>query len=421
MFHHSLSEISGLERFQNYQLNGLGVSCISRPLLHVCRPGSGRGGWINGASIFMRMKLITGVLWLLLCVSHEACCVTLAWDAPTNNVDGSPLTDLAGYKVYFGHSSRTYSAYMDVGNVTLCQFTNLQPGATYFFATTAYNADGVESDVSAELSYSVPDSTPPVISACPVGLDADATGGAVIPDMRATALVSDDVSPQSDIIVTQTPVPGTRVGLGVSAVTLTATDLAGNRSMAKVAVTVSDTAPPSVSAGPVSLTVDATGFTFVPNIAVTAVVSDNCTPVTDILVAQQPCAGTRIGAGITSVVLTATDLAGNRRQITDTVTVAKTPSQSVSGKKNQVSPVVVFPRTTLSVASCMPKVLNLHMTATNGWVYTLQATSSLVPASWMNVPPYTNLVGSGDWSFLVTNGVGTAGTRFYRIIVAAGM
>ena len=31
--------------------------------------------------------------------------VTLAWDAPTTNLDGTPLTALAGYKVYYGRTS----------------------------------------------------------------------------------------------------------------------------------------------------------------------------------------------------------------------------------------------------------------------------------------------------------------------------
>ncbi len=31
--------------------------------------------------------------------------VTLSWYPPTQNADGSPLTDLAGYRVYYGHSA----------------------------------------------------------------------------------------------------------------------------------------------------------------------------------------------------------------------------------------------------------------------------------------------------------------------------
>ncbi|HEY5644822.1 MAG TPA: hypothetical protein VIS76_02675, partial [Pseudomonadales bacterium] len=35
--------------------------------------------------------------------------VPVAWIAPEENVDGSALTDLAGYRIYYGSASRTYS------------------------------------------------------------------------------------------------------------------------------------------------------------------------------------------------------------------------------------------------------------------------------------------------------------------------
>jgi len=77
--------------------------------------------------------------------------VTLTWDAPTTNADGTPLFDLAGYKIYFGTSSRNYPWSIDVGNVTTYKLNNLSPG-TYFFAVTANNTSGIESDFSVEVS-----------------------------------------------------------------------------------------------------------------------------------------------------------------------------------------------------------------------------------------------------------------------------
>ncbi len=41
--------------------------------------------------------------------------INLSWDAPTINSDGSPLTDLAGYKVYYGTSSYIYTHSVDIG------------------------------------------------------------------------------------------------------------------------------------------------------------------------------------------------------------------------------------------------------------------------------------------------------------------
>jgi hypothetical protein len=71
---------------------------------------------------------------------------TLAWNAPTTNVDGSPLTDLAGYKIYYGVSPGVYSTSIDVGSNTSHQVGNLTVGTTYYFTVTAYNTTGNESD-----------------------------------------------------------------------------------------------------------------------------------------------------------------------------------------------------------------------------------------------------------------------------------
>ena len=43
--------------------------------------------------------------------------ITLNWARPATNTDGTQLTDLAGYKVYYGASSRSYIAPIVVGNV----------------------------------------------------------------------------------------------------------------------------------------------------------------------------------------------------------------------------------------------------------------------------------------------------------------
>lgn len=77
--------------------------------------------------------------------------VTLSWDAPTTNIDGSPLTDLAGYKIYYGTSTGVYSNVLDVKNVTTYNITGLSPGI-YYFTLTAYNTSKQESDYTKEIS-----------------------------------------------------------------------------------------------------------------------------------------------------------------------------------------------------------------------------------------------------------------------------
>ena len=75
--------------------------------------------------------------------------VTLAWQAPTENTDGSPLTNLQSYKIHYGTQSGHYSATISVNNSSLTRYVveNLAPG-TYFFAITAVSANGAESDPS---------------------------------------------------------------------------------------------------------------------------------------------------------------------------------------------------------------------------------------------------------------------------------
>ncbi len=85
--------------------------------------------------------------------------VTLAWDA-------SPGGAIAGYRLYDGAASRTYTNTVDVGNATTGTLSNLVSGATYFFAVTAYDTNGLESDYSSEVSYTVPlpSNPPPAIA-----------------------------------------------------------------------------------------------------------------------------------------------------------------------------------------------------------------------------------------------------------------
>jgi hypothetical protein len=79
--------------------------------------------------------------------------VTLSWQAPTENADGSALTDLKGYKVHYGAASKSYSDIIQVTNPGLTTYVvqNL-PAGTYYFAVTAYNGSGTESSLSGEVS-----------------------------------------------------------------------------------------------------------------------------------------------------------------------------------------------------------------------------------------------------------------------------
>ena len=75
----------------------------------------------------------------------------LSWDAPSTNEDGTPLTDLAGFKIYYGTSSGNYTQNIDVGNVTTYTVASLTDGLAYYFVVTAYNTLKNESRYSVEI------------------------------------------------------------------------------------------------------------------------------------------------------------------------------------------------------------------------------------------------------------------------------
>jgi len=81
---------------------------------------------------------------------------TFMWDAPSSNTDGSPDTDLAGYKIYYGTVSGIYTAFINVGNSTSIPVATLSSAVAvqglYFIAVTAYDTAGNESGYSNEVS-----------------------------------------------------------------------------------------------------------------------------------------------------------------------------------------------------------------------------------------------------------------------------
>lgn len=81
---------------------------------------------------------------------------TLSWQAPTQNDDGSPLIDLAGYRVYWRNSSGSISQTADLKNAGITSYVveGLSPG-TWYFALSAFNASGVEGQRSDEVSKNI--------------------------------------------------------------------------------------------------------------------------------------------------------------------------------------------------------------------------------------------------------------------------
>ncbi|MFO1426889.1 MAG: fibronectin type III domain-containing protein [Steroidobacteraceae bacterium] len=75
--------------------------------------------------------------------------VTLHWQTPTHNDDGSALMDLAGYRILWGSRSDALdrSIVLDDPRASSYVVQNL-PAGTYYFALRSRNALGIESETS---------------------------------------------------------------------------------------------------------------------------------------------------------------------------------------------------------------------------------------------------------------------------------
>lgn len=73
---------------------------------------------------------------------------TLVWDPPTTNADETPLTDLAGYRVYYGTAPGAYGPAIDVVGIATTYTMSGMGLGTYYFAVKAYDIWGNESDFS---------------------------------------------------------------------------------------------------------------------------------------------------------------------------------------------------------------------------------------------------------------------------------
>lgn len=102
--------------------------------------------------------IVLTVLFSFFLSTAEAAYLDLAW-SPNEE------PDLAGYRIYYGTSSREYIGFVDAGRATTFRLDNLLDDVTYFVAITAYDTAGNESDFSAEAAgVGSPDSDAPTVS-----------------------------------------------------------------------------------------------------------------------------------------------------------------------------------------------------------------------------------------------------------------
>lgn len=81
---------------------------------------------------------------------------TLSWNPPTQNADGSALTNLAGYRIYYGRNRDNLTQVVVLNNPGLTRYVveNLDP-AQWYFSMTSVNSEGLESSRSALLGKNI--------------------------------------------------------------------------------------------------------------------------------------------------------------------------------------------------------------------------------------------------------------------------
>lgn len=88
--------------------------------------------------------------------SSEPQSITLAWDAPTQNTDGSALTNLQGYEILYGTSASALTQKISIATTGQQNYVveNLTSG-TWYFEVIAINASGDQSGPSSIVSVTL--------------------------------------------------------------------------------------------------------------------------------------------------------------------------------------------------------------------------------------------------------------------------
>ena len=119
------------------KMNKIYLLLIPSLMLIIAGCGGGGGGGGGGVSSDGSASIATGA-------------ISLSWNPPQYNIDGSPITDLGGYKIYYGQGTNNYTNSIDLGNNAEITISSLTEG-TWCFTTTAYDVSGNESDYSNEV------------------------------------------------------------------------------------------------------------------------------------------------------------------------------------------------------------------------------------------------------------------------------
>ncbi|MFM7121397.1 MAG: hypothetical protein ACKOZX_14330 [Gammaproteobacteria bacterium] len=131
-----------------------------------CRASGAWSGSRDMSGSEVRSALSTGESYTLVCDSAKGQIMamtavqvlgstSIAWQAPSHNVDGTAIEGLSGYRIHVGNVSGSYSQTISLNNPSALTTTlDLVPGE-YFIALSVIDSTGNESALSNEVKRTV--------------------------------------------------------------------------------------------------------------------------------------------------------------------------------------------------------------------------------------------------------------------------
>jgi phage protein U len=200
-------------------------------------------------------------------------------------------------------------------------------GSTFPITTTQVTCSATDragNTGSNSFTVTVQDITRPVVSVpSDITVEANVLHGATV---SFTSTATDTVD--SSVAVTCNPASGSTFPIGITQVTCSATDHAGNTGSNSFSVTVQDRTPPALSLPSQPITAEATGAS-----GATVSYTASATDLVDGNVAIQcaPASGSTFAIAATTVTCSATDAHGNPASGTFSITVQDTTAPNLSG------------------------------------------------------------------------------------------
>ncbi|MBK7215431.1 MAG: HYR domain-containing protein [Bacteroidales bacterium] len=279
-------------------------------------------------------------------------------------------------------------------------------------AVTITVTDASGNSATCNTSFTVTDNTNPVIVTCAPAQSAFANAScqASVPDFTANVTATDNCTAAANLTITQSPTAGTLVSTGVTSVTITVTDGAGNSATCNTSFTVTDnTNPTIVTCAPAqSAFANASCQAAVPDFTANVTATDNCTTSANLTITQSPTAGTLVSTGVTAVTITVTDAAGNSATCNTSFTIT-----------DNTNPVIVTcapAQSAFANASCQAAVPNFtanvtatdNCTVSNALVITTISTAGTLVSTGVTSVTITVTDGAGNsttcnTSFTVTD------------------